>query len=228
MPANRIFGYYAYGAEGAGCGWTNWTLTYATTVDAARDAALAARNCRQVVTFTPFRGEATSSKWDATWEDNKKLIREFADAGVLHSVYVADEPMAARYMDYAELSRRIALVHAEGWKAMFTEQGGGIDKPHPAVDFYGLDWYDVKLHWVRYTLQRHPEINVLVPPAYMPYAGASPLNGDGTPNQEAWVEMAREQKVGIAFWMWPTCCGWTGAEDMPEVLAQHHALWARW
>ena len=223
VPASRIYGYYAYGAEGAGCGFTNWILVAVNSqsVEKAKEMAEAARACHQVVSY------AISGPWKH-WPDTFRPIAQvFADYGVLHSVYVADEPMATG-MKYADLAQRIADVRAAGFKAMITEQGGGIQKPHPAIDYYGLDWYDVQLRWLRLTLQRNPEINILVPPSYMPYAGNAPLNNDHTPNQEAYVQLAKEMHVGIAYWMWPSIGPWTGAEDIPTVQAQQRRLWAKW
>jgi len=209
-----MFGYYAYGAEGAGCGWTNFVIVSvdSQSVEVARQKAEAARACHQVVSYAP------AGPWKH-WEDTfRPIAQEFADAGVLHSVYVADEPMATG-MSYAELAQRIADVHAAGFKAMFTEQGGGVGKPHPPVDYYGLDWYDAKPHYLDETLRKHPEINVLVAPAY---------GGMPQPDQGAWFAAAKRARVGLVFWVWPSVGGFTGVEDMPEVQATHRQLWAKW
>ncbi len=220
VPADHMFGYYSYGAMNAGCGWTNWVLFSVPTqsVERARELAEDARRCRQVVSY------ATSGPWKH-WQDTfRPIAQAFADAGVLHSVYVADEPMAnpvgnPNRVEYAALAQRIADVHAAGFKAMFTEYCSAVDAPHPAVDYYGVDCYGGRPVSMGRVFSAHPEVNVLVGPAYggMPY-----------PDQNAWYGQAKKARVGLVFWMWPTCGGWTGTEDMPEVQEQHRSLWARW
>ena len=214
-----MHGYFMYGSGGLAeaAAWTNWALLYTKTEAESREVADEARALRIRITWTPFRGEATSKQWNATWESNKALIRPFAVAGVLHSVYVADEPMASGKVGYEELARRIALVHAEGWKAMIVEQGGGIDKPHPAVDYYGLDWYGAPAHRVRRALQQHPEVTFYVGAAYRTQDGAFISQGGE-------ADIARDARVQLVWWMWPSIGPWIGAGDDPGVQAEHRQI----
>lgn len=211
IAANRMFGYYGYREVDAGCGWTNWVLVYTTSVEESRQAAASAVRCRQQVTWTPFAG------FEKNWDLYKTLIKPFSDAGVLHSVYAWDEPMA-NGVSYDRLAAIVAMIHAEGWKAMITEQAGGIDKPHPAVDYFGLDWYATPMHMVRRVLQMHPEVNILCAAAY----------GPNFQNQEEQFALAQEMRVGIIWWMWPSLSGYQGVVDAPEIQALHRQLYARW
>lgn len=236
LPANRIFGYYAYGDADVPTygGWTNWVLLYTTNVGRSREVAEDCRRARVQVTWTPFLGEATSRNWDATWESNKALIRPFADAGVLHSVYVADEPMAAGWGDYAEVTRRVALVHAEGWRAWYTEEQSGLDSPHPPVDYYGMDCYGDP-DYCEARLIAHPEVNVYVAYAFrsvigLPRCGPWPAK---LPDQRRQAEIAHRARVGIAWWTWISWpgsgdCAYEGIGDNPEAQSIHRQLFAEW
>ena len=228
LPEVPMHGYFMYRQHvdlATVAGWTNWALLYTTSEAESREVAAEARSLRIRITWTPFRGETTSKQWDATWESNKALIRPFAEAGVLHSVYVADEPMASGKVGYEELARRIALVHAEGWKAMIVEQLGGVGCPHPPIDFYGLDAYlPTPRHAVRHALAMHPEVTFYCAHSFRAADSSNPVYPATFPSQQGEADIAREARVQLVWWLWPSPPGYVGAGDDPDVQAEHRQI----
>ncbi|MEY4731244.1 MAG: hypothetical protein RL681_190 [Candidatus Parcubacteria bacterium] len=205
----KTVGYYLYG-DGSDldnvAGYTNWNLIVGypkLPITVAQTAAEKAKRYGMKITLTCAWGDLKGDPvaFDSAWAACRPIADEFQKRGVLHSYYVADEPMG-NGISFAELARRIAIVKKAGFPTLVVEQGGAIDKFHPPADYYGVDWYVINTGWVRDALRAHKEFNFYVAYAFRATDPKNPEYGTTMPDQWDQAAIAREANIGLMWWTW--------------------------
>lgn len=78
--------------------------------------------------------------WKARWAEWTPRVREFALRGILHSIYIADEP-SSHGLPLADLKAVNDYLHSLGYRTMVVEVMGHYQDARPAYDFFGLTCY---------------------------------------------------------------------------------------
>jgi hypothetical protein len=232
-----LVGYYYAGPTASTQGLANWGLRSAhPTLDAAyhEGEARAARERGMWVTVSFPAGPLTArdrKTWDAAWLSRwmQQALQAYQDAGVLHSVYLADEP--SNYgISTDEVSSRAAAVRSQGFKTMAVSYAG---QPRPGgLDYWGFSCYHGSYNGWAFDAQRCGDYtryyrpNVVVAQSFY---GGPPNRPDefglSMPDQFGWHRLAVEVNAEVlAYWAWPSFAPYVGAVDSPEAQAQQRAI----
>jgi len=171
---------------------------------------------------------APDSALDGIWAQQLPKVRAFAKRGVLHSVYILDEPVA-NAVPVAHQQKIAALVKNAGFRTMIVENG----TQHVPVDYFGISCYahigtpggNAGCRQSYY----HSDANIIVFPGFYSEGyqdGHRDAVGFARWDQDAWGDLARELRGqgrldGVLVFLWPSLPGMVGTRDDPEFQEQH-------
>lgn len=237
--------YYVVGPQGdhldAVAPWTNWIHVDignalqlpATEALAARCEAAGVQVCYSVIPILWIPQAAPlpyvlHPNWRERFAAQLRWYDAFQNRGILHSLYVMDEP-TANGVPGADLRMVCDWIHANTpYRTMVVEEIGHEANPLPTVDYYGLTAYTpVQFATARAAVLGNQAVNVIVAQAFneRPY----PI-----PDQWQWYALWREirtrPRAGMALFTYPGYA--QGARDYVGSAEDHgvravHALMAR-
>lgn len=214
--------------------WCNWAHVSDLTTEQAeslpeRAKALGLKislGCMETF-FLPAKVYTRRTDWLARWHDDtvagRSLAKRLSDAGVLHSVYVADEPRG-NGLSLASLEPVLAAVGKEFPTFIVEDASGSTPTPPQGVTYYGLTCYTprtLKDAAARYASLRAKWAGqiIVVAQAFneIPYK---------VPDQAAWLDLAgKVPSSGLAWFCWAAYTQGTrkyfGTRDDPAAVAVH-------
>jgi hypothetical protein len=165
--------------------------------------------------------------WKERFDRGRPSIDAFYNRGILHSLYVADEP-TGHGIQADWLHEACEFIRLETpYKTMVIEDSISIAKPLPVLDYYGVTHYTPRVFREGHELVlRDERVNVVVAQSFNE-------NPHAIPDQRHWKRLfdriRHREGATLALFTWQSYeeygKTYTGAADVPAVLAQH-ARWA--
>ena len=225
--SNRFFfGYFVRSQEALEVTHANWNLLLVSWGDNLEPVAQSYADRGMTVTISThsilFPTLVLAPTYEADFARLRTLIEPFERRGLVHSIYVVDEPYWNN-IPAADVDRGITYVESFGYKTMIAEwYARAIDSPRPAVDYYGVTCYTfpggtgVSQDECEAAYRSHPDWNFVL--------GQATDFGAGFTDQMRWYNLAIEPgREGLAWWVWR----WPeqmGAADAPAILSAHAAM----
>lgn len=242
----RWIGYYytigAYGdhldaVKALGMNWAHVEIDNtheldATTAIAARCQALGISVAYSISNILWIPGRPRYERhpdWKARFNYQRAWFDAFLSRGVLHSLYVADEP-TGNGIRGEDLSEVCEFLRTETpYPTMIVEESRRQAKPLPPLDYYGLTHYTPLPFAEGYdVVMQDQRINVVVAQAFNE-------NPHPIPDQRQWFKLwkriSHREGATLALFIYPSYLAsdrsrsYVGAADVPSVLAEH-ANWA--
>jgi len=174
---------------------------------------------------------APDSSLERIWNEQLPKIRAFASRGILHSVYIGDEPVA-NGVPTSHMLKISALVKNSGFRTMIVEHGS----EHISVDYFGISCYaHIGTPGGNSGCRNgyyHSDANILVIPGFYTPGyedGRRDAVGFSKWDQLAWDDLAKELRSqgrlnGVLVFLWPSLPGMIGSRDDNDFITQHKQI----
>ena len=174
-------------------------------------------------------GVRTTRELEEALQRRRASIDAFADRGVLHSLYVADEPTGHK-IPTSQLDEVCEFLRTQTpYPTMLVEDSISIAKPLPVVDYYGVTHYTPRVFREGHELvMQDQRVNVVVAQSFNEKPHSIP---DQRPWKRLFDRIAHRDGATLALFTLSDYkssdmeLDYEGAASVPGVLAQH-AAWA--
>jgi len=230
-----LLGYFAR-AEDAGdpkpANWQIIPLQFSLDPEMVAKECLARRTLVTVAVHYVFMNPRAT--WPASWKQAVAWMAPFKRLGILHSVYVLDEPTSAG-LNRQWQEDALGIVRAAGYRTMMAEEYHWVNANpsngetyRPPVDIYAMTCYPPHPAFNKCAdlYNARPDVNMVIGEAFSGMTADGEIYNPGD-DQWRWYEAAKGSgKMGLAWWVWrwPST---VGAADDPAILEQHKQIAAR-